>query len=158
MRTVIGHDVFVSAVEKYSSAVLRIAFHHTQNNADAEEITQEVFLALINAPAPPSEQYLKAWLIRVAINKCRDLLRTAAKRRNVSFEAAANKYSLNQNDEYVMECVNRLKPIERDIVYLFYFEGYSAKEAAGLLGKKEDAIFRRLSRIRIKLKDLLEET
>jgi len=137
--------------------LLRIAFHHTQNYADAEDITQETFLALMKNPCAIEEQSLKAWLIRVTINKCRDLRRTAARQKNVALAAAVGKCNFDAEDLGVIECINKLKPIERDIVYLHYFEGFSAKVTGELLGKSEGMVFTRLKRIRIKLKNILED-
>lgn len=154
----INHDLLCSAVNKYLDTILRIAFHHTQNNADAEDITQDVFLTLMRkAPGLNDENHLKAWLIRVAINKCKDLLKSAAKKRNTSLESAALKYSLNKEDTGVMECINKLSSLERDVVYLHYYEGLTAKEIGDIVGKKENAVFTRLKRIRVKLREMLED-
>jgi len=102
------------------------------------------------------ERHLKAWLIRVAINKCKDLHKSARKKRTVALEiAVSTKYYLDYNDTEVLDQIQQLPPEERNIVYLFYFEGYSAKEIGVIIGKKEDAIFTRLKRIREKLRNLL---
>ena len=152
-----NHDLLCDTVNKYSDTILRIAFHYTQNKADAEDITQEVFLALMKEPLIQDEKHLKAWLIRVAINKSRDLLKSAARRKTVALEAAACKYNLSEDDIGVIECINKLPRIERDIVFLHYFEGFSARETGDIVGKKEDAVYTRLKRIRLKLKDILED-
>jgi len=157
MPVQIGHDLLCEAVDKYSDMVLRIAFHHTRNYADAEDVAQEVFLALMQGPIINDGRHLKSWLIRVAINKCRNLLKSAAKRKNASLEAAASKYYLSGEETGIIECIHKLSRIERDIVYLHYYEGFTAREVGEILGKKEDAVFTRLKRIRNKLKGLLED-
>jgi len=138
--------------------VLRVAFSHVKNSLDAEDVAQEVFLALLKAPTITDEKHLKSWLIRVAINKSRNITRSFARRKTVALEAAEyKKYNLDEGDIDLIESVNKLPAIERDIVYLHYFEGYTAKEIGEILNKKESAVFARLRRIKSKLKDILED-
>lgn len=156
MRMHFDDNLIRLAVDKYSDIILRVAVNHVQNISDAEDVLQEVFLALLKArPQLEDEQHLKAWLLRVAVNKCRDLHRI--KRRTVSIESAKRKYGFNDDDVGLLEQIRKLKPLDRDIVYLHYIEGYSAKETALILDKNENAIYTRLKRIRAKLKNLLDE-
>ncbi|MCL2797652.1 MAG: sigma-70 family RNA polymerase sigma factor [Firmicutes bacterium] len=53
---------------------------HTRNRADAEDITQDVFLSLLNPPAFNSEEHVKAWILRATMNRCKNAARS--KRRN----------------------------------------------------------------------------
>ena len=146
---------FISkAVNRYSDMILRIAFQYTQNKADAEDIMQDVFLALIKQPFFNEEEHLKAWIIRVAINKSKDYLK-AAKIRNAA--ALDIPYGFEKEDTEIMDQVQRLPSIDRSIIYLHYFEGYTAKEIACIIKKKENTIHVRLKRARVKLKSLLEE-
>ena len=108
-------------------------------------------------PFIEDETHLKAWLIRVAVNKCRNLFMSAARRKTAALETAAVKYKLNDDDIGVIECVNKLPPIERNILLLYYLEGFTAKEIGGILGRKENAVFKKIERIRIKLKNMLED-
>ena len=154
----IDNDLICYAVNKYSDTIFRITFSHTQNTADTEDITQETFLALMNKrPVIENETHLKAWLIHVAVNKCRDLFKSAARRKTAALETAAAKYKLNDDDIDVIKAVNKLSPLERSIVFLHYFEGYTVKEIGDIIGKKENAVFKRLERTRIKLKDILRD-
>ena len=74
-------EVFTLAVQRYSDAVYRAAMHNCTCAADAEDVTQDVFEKLLNYTGHfESEEHLKAWLLRVAINRCRDITRAAAKR------------------------------------------------------------------------------
>ena len=79
------NEVFTLAVQKYSDAVYRAAMHNSRCAADAEDVVQDVYEKLLHYNGTfESEEHLKAWLLRVAINRCRDLTRAAgelAKRR-----------------------------------------------------------------------------
>ena len=71
-------EVFALAVQRYSDAVYRAAYHNCSCAADAEDVVQDVFEKLLNYNGRfESEEHLKAWLLRVAINRCRDLTRAA---------------------------------------------------------------------------------
>ena len=142
------------AVMQYSGMITRIAFQHTRNKADAEDIAQDVFFSLIKQPPFETEVYLKAWLVRAAINKSRDYLRSA-KRRNAA--ALNEEYALTERDDEVFDALQRLPVKDRNILYLFYYEGYTAKEIADIIGKKEGAVAMRLTRARENLKTFLEE-
>ena len=141
-------------VTQYSDMLIRIAFQHTRNSTDAEDIMQDVFLSLLKQPPFETEEHLKHWIIRVTINKCKNYWR-AKKRRNTV--ALIKDYALTEEHDSVFDELQKLPKKEHDLLYLFYYEGYSAKEIADILGKKESAIFMRLNRAREKLKKFLEE-
>ena len=150
--------VVSDAVDKYSGVLLRIAFFHTRNKADAEDIVQDAFLSMLKKPSFESEEHLKKWLIKVAINKAKDLLKSAARRKSVPLdEAAIAYYGFDGTNTAIMEAVAGLKPIDKNIIFLYYFEGYSAKETADIIGKRENTVHARLSRAREKLKIILQE-
>ena len=68
------NEVFTLAVQKYSDAVYRAAMHNSRCAADAEDVVQDVYEKLLHYNGTfESEEHLKAWLLRVAINRCRDL-------------------------------------------------------------------------------------
>ena len=72
------NEVFTLAVQKYSDAVYRAAMHNSRCAADAEDVVQDVYEKLLHYNGTfESEEHLKAWLLRVAINRCRDLTRAA---------------------------------------------------------------------------------
>ena len=72
------NEVFTLAVQKYSDAVYRAAIHNSRCTADAEDVVQDVYEKLLHYNGTfESEEHLKAWLLRVAINRCRDLTRAA---------------------------------------------------------------------------------
>jgi RNA polymerase sigma-70 factor (ECF subfamily) len=142
-------------VETYSDMLLRVALHYTQNHSDAEDMVQTVFLKLLKtAPAFASTEHEKAWLIRVTANQCKDLLRSAWKRKTRALEdmyAAPEEKGLE-----VLSAVRKLPEKYRDTIYLYYYEGYSTAEIAGMLGVAPGTIESRLHRARARLRGLME--
>jgi len=149
------NSTFDTAVDSYSDMIVRIAFGYTKNRSDSEDIAQEVFLALYCHKGILSAEHLKAWLIRVTINKSKNFVKRSRRRLIVPYEDY--EYRLTGTDCEVIQELDRLKAKDRDVLYLFYYEGYSAGEIAYILGKKENAVFASLSRARGRLKNLLKE-
>lgn len=155
MHSFTGEEFMHHAVNRYSDMLIRIAFQYARSRADAEDIAQGVFIALLKQPPFHDETHLKAWLIRAAINKSQDYLRAAKRRNAVPLGHAANR--LTQKQAEMLEELQELPENDRNILYLFYYEGYSAKEITQIIGIKEKAVLMRLSRAREKLKALLEK-
>ena len=148
-------ELITSVVERYSDMVVRIACNYTRNMFDAEDIAQDVFMSLLTVPLIEDDAHLKAWLIRVTINKAKDLLKSARKKRMLPLEAAKNIFTLDS--ERVLDGIENLNEKDRTLVYLFYIEGYTAKEIGDMLSLKEGAVLTRLSRARAQIKILLEK-
>ena len=157
MKNLTNEKYITDAVNQYSDTVFRVAFQYTKNRADAEDVLQEVFIQLCKKPPQLSidDDGLKAWLIRVTINKSKDYLRANKRRR-----ALSRNYKLPEQaspyDE-VFEALNQLSDLDRNALYLHYYEGYTAKEIARILGGSERAITKHIGRAREKLKVFLEE-
>ncbi len=142
-------------VDDYSDMVIRIALQYVRSRPDAEDIMQEVFLSLLGRPAFADGQHLKAWLIRVTINKSKNHLKKLKRRRETALDLADNHLTHEQAE--MLEELSLLPEDDRNIIYLYYYEGYSASEIGGIIGKKQKAVLMRLSRARAKLRHLLEE-
>jgi RNA polymerase sigma-70 factor (ECF subfamily) len=100
-----------------------------------------------------SDDHERAWLIRVAINACKDLLKNFFRRRVGSFdELYEEPFYLQEQESEVLSAVLKLPENYRNVIYLHYFEGYSAVEIAGVLGRKENTIYTWLDRARKQLK------
>lgn len=141
-------------VEAYGDTLFRIALQYTGNVQEAEDITQEAFVAMLKKIPFDSEEHAKRWLIRVTINKCKDYYKSA-RRKNLPLDENVNATYIQQNEE--IEELEKLEPLDRSIIYLFYYEGYSAKEIAKMIGKTRNAVNIRLSRARENLRELLKE-
>jgi len=156
---IVREDFVKHILNAYSETVFRISFLHTRNRPDAEDITQDVFLSLLNPPAFNSEEHLKAWVIRATVNKCKNAARFKKRNKTVPLDAVSYRIRSEPFKEErldVLDAFQKLPDQDRNILYLFYYEGYAAKEIAGLLEIKEAAVFKRLNRARKRLKGLLK--
>ena len=145
------------AVDRYADLVRRLCMIHLKNHADTEDIFQTVFLkyALHTEPFADAE-HEKAWLIRVTINACKDLLRSFFRRNTVPLEELTGQADkLTGQGQEVLAAVLALPQKERQVVYLHYYEGYTAPELSRLLGKNVNTIYTTLARARAHLKETL---
>lgn len=136
-------------VETYSDMVMRIAYQHCFNKSDSEDITQEVFIRLLdNLPRlPAGAAATKAWLIRVTVNLCKDWNKSAWYRRTAPLEQAESSAACWEEDEPMLwEALKRLKPVYRTILYMYYYEGYKIREIALILNLKENTVSSGLAR------------
>lgn len=146
------------AVEKYADTVFRICILHLKNKSDAEDIFQEVFLKFaLNDQEFENANHEKAWIIRVTINACKDLIKSFFRSRTISIDELISVADEEKEDlSYVLEAVLKLPVKYRDAIYLHYYEGYSALEIGEILGKNENTVYSILSRGRSMLKESLE--
>lgn len=148
-----GKDAFRFAYSEYTDTVYRVAVHNTACTADAEDITQEVFLKLLNYGKPiRGEEHLKAWLIRTALNLCHDTYRKNSRVDIVENPVSTETYS---DSDSILEAVKSLPENYRNTIYLHYYEGYTAKEIGKILGAKESTVLSWLSRGRTALKEMI---
>ena len=145
-------------VHAYSDLILRLSYTYLKSTDDAQDICQTVFLKLLQKPqAFSSPEHEKAWIIRTTINACKDYLKSAHFRRTVALDEAAAVAAPPVPDTEVLDALKRLPEQYRISLYLFYYEEYSAKEIAQVMGKSEANITQYLSRGRRKLRTLLTE-
>lgn len=146
-----------SAIERYSDMVLRLCMVNLKNNADAEDIFQTVFLKYtLSTIRFESEEHEKAWFIRVTVNACRDLLKSFFRSRTVAMEELTGYAPEVTEEQYaVMEAVWSLPKQYREVIYLHYYEGYTAPEIAGILHRNANTVYTHLNRGRELLKDAL---
>ena len=151
-----GGDAFRLAFEQYTDTVYRVAVHNTPNQSDAEDVTQDVFLRLLQCGKHFKDaEHMKAWLIRVTINLCRNRYRAA--KREVLLEDIPQE-APQAEDGSVLEAVKRLPESERNAIYLHYYEGYTAAEIADILHSRTNTVLSWLRRGREKLRGTLDET
>lgn len=147
------------AVEEYADMIRRVCFYHLKNREDSEDVFQEVFLKYMMREEPFYEkEHERAWLLRVAINACKDYLKSFFRRNVVSLECL-NEMEAEIPDTHreVLEAVLSLPKKYKDVIYLHYYEGYSASEIGRILNKKENTVYSLLSRGRKSLKDFLTD-
>ena len=141
------------AVEKYGDMLYRISLLILKNTADAEDAVQETFIKYFTkAPEFTDAEHEKAWLITVATNRCRDMLRYRSRHETES-EEVLNTYAVEKSDSGILEALMELSDKYRIIMILFYVEQYKIDEIAEITGVSVSAVKMRLSRGR----KLLEE-
>ncbi len=147
------------ALEQYADMVTRLCTVYLKNQADTEDIFQTVFLKYtLYTGAFESEEHEKAWLIRVTINACKDLLKSFFRSRTVSLEELGEQYpQLDAEGSSVLEAVLKLPQKYREVVYLHFYEGYTAAEMAAILRTNPNTIYTRLHKAKELLRDLLRE-
>lgn len=145
------------AIELYSDMIRKICMLHLKNYADTEDIFQTVFMKYLLHTAPfESEEHEKAWFIRVTVNACKDLLKSFFRRNAVPLEELNEQTAaLPEQDREVLEAVLALPSKYKDVVYLHYYEGYSAAEIGRILNKNVNTVYTLLSRAREQLKQTL---
>ena len=145
------------AIGRYADTVRRICMVHLKNESDTEDIFQTVFLKYVLHSAPfESEEHEKAWIIRVTINACKDLLRSFFRSRTVSLDDLLEQPDqVPEDHREVLEAVLALPDKYRDVVYLHYYEGYTAPEIGTILHKNPNTVYTLLTRARDELRKML---
>lgn len=146
-----------AAIERYEDTVRRLCMIHLKNEADTQDIIQNVFLKYLLRKQPfESPEHEKAWFIRVTLNACKDLLKSVFRSRTVPLEAL-NDYAADIGDDAreVLSAVMALPQGYRDVVYLHYYEGYTVPEIGALLGKNRNTVYTHLTRARQRLREML---
>lgn len=147
---------FEKYIKAYRAMVFRLAYSMMKNREDADDVTQDAFVRLYQSHEEfITEENTKAWLIRVTINLCKDLLRCAWRKH--SADDMPEKVCESREELHLLESVKRLKPESSAVIYLFYYEGYSAEEIARLRKTSSAAVRTRLTRARKELRKMLSE-
>ncbi len=160
-RHAISREVINQQAERlltdYGDTVLRMAYSYLHNMEDAEEILQDTLVQFLRAaPALESRAHEKAWFLHVAANLCRNRLKYNAIRQ--TDELADNLEAEGHSDLlFVWDAVKSLPEKYREVVHLYYYEGYQTGEIAKILGMKEATVRSNLARGREKLKFVLKE-
>ena len=144
----------------YGNAVLRMCFLYLKDVHLAEDATQETFLKVYRSYGQfDGESGEKTWIMRIAINVCKDFLRSAWNRR-VNVVEALSDVPVTQEyphaDDTVLRAVMELKPHYKEVILLFYYQDMKISDIARMLNAPESTISVRLKRARDQLKKRLE--
>ena len=143
-------------VETYSPMLLRAALTRVPTPADAEDVVQDVFLrVLAKRPRFRDGEHEKAWLLRATLNRASDLRRM--RRDDAPLEEAASAAAETPDYGPLLSAVRTLPEAYSAVIHLYYYEGYSIKEIAGLLALPVPTVGTRLARGRERLRKLLKE-
>lgn len=145
------------ALDLYSDTVRRLCMIHLKNKDDTEDIFQNVFLKyVLSSVIFENEEHEKAWFIRVTINACKDLLRSFFRSRTVSMDEVLDMpASIPPDHREVLEAVLSLPGKYRDVIYLHYYEEYTAPQISRILGKNVNTVYTLLARSRQMLREKL---
>ncbi|MDE5700042.1 MAG: sigma-70 family RNA polymerase sigma factor [Lachnospiraceae bacterium] len=141
------------AVIKYSDMLYKICLVILCNEQDVQDAIQDTFCRYLEKkPDFRDEEHEKAWLIKVATNICRDMIRFRVRHPKVSIDEVENIPAAPEQRETLKELLEL--PIKhKTVIYLHYVEGYSIKEIADILGITESAVKSRLLRGRKQMRD-----
>lgn len=149
-------DYCSQVVERHGDTIYKACRLYLRDRADAEDVFQWVFLRLIEQnPSFKDYDHERAWLIKVATNKCKDFLKSYWNKNKVSIEdydAPMEEKGLSE----VFHAVFTLPIIYKVVIYMYYYEGFSTDEIAKVLNVNEATVRTRLKRARERLKTQLE--
>lgn len=145
-------------IERYQNNLYAIAFSICKNPSDAQDVVQDTFIQYYTSKKEfEDEQHLRAWLIRVAINKAKNMTLTFWHQHKVSLEEYMETLTFETPEsENLFEEVMKLPKKYRIVIHLFYYEDYSVKEIAEILKLSQSNVKVRLSRARALLKEALK--
>lgn len=126
---------FTRLAHKYMDTVFRLAYSYLKCYADAEDVTQNVLLKLYQADEKSfrSEDHIRYWLVRVAVNECKSFFRSPWRRAEPLEQYMETLDLPSDEHEDLFRAVMALPAKYRVVIHLYYFEGYSSDEIAGLL-------------------------
>ena len=152
------NEQFTCLAQRYIDTVYRVALNYIKSPADADDITQNVFLKLLQEKKPfDSDDHVKHWLIRVTVNECKNLVRSRWWRAESFEEYAGTLVFDNQAQSDLFQMVMDLPRKYRLPIYLHYYEEYSTQEIGQLLKLPKNTVCTQLKRGRELLKESLQE-
>lgn len=154
-------DEYISYIlETYSAAIIRLCYTYVKHREDAEDLAQEVFLELMRrGQSFDDKDYEKAWLMRTAVNKCKNHLKSAWIKHRTSLDdeyVQDDPFDSDEGGGSVTDAVMRLPVKYRTVIHLFYYSELSIKEIAAITGENTATVGTRLSRGREMLKKKLK--
>lgn len=152
-------DAVEQALNRFGNDILRLAYSYMKSWDDAEDIVQEVLIRFMqSAKQFRDEQHVKAWLLLVAANLCKDKLKTSQRKKEVAmpegYEVAVSE--VQEEDSNIGQMVSSLPDKYRIVIHLYYYEEYTTKEIAEILQKKEATVRSLLKRGREKLEKMMK--
>lgn len=146
-------------MEKYKDHLFAVAFNICKNAADADDVVQDTFLQYhITDKQFENEQHIRAWLIRVAINKAKNINMSFWQLSKIPLEDYMETLTFETPEaENLFEEVMKLPEKYRIVIHLFYYEDYSIREIAQIINATESNVKVRLTRGRRLLKQVLKE-
>lgn len=153
---------FDEKYDKYSKLIYRTAYHYLLNIDSAEDITQEVFVKLLTSNKNfNEEEHEKAWLLRVTINLCKNVLKSKSNKNlsiNDEIQIVDNSFEDNSISKIDMKRqIENLLPMQRTVIYLRYFEGLSIREISKITKISQNTVKSHIKRAKTNLKNNIEK-
>ena len=152
---------FARLYDQYATDVLRVCYFYLSDREKAEDVCQDVFVRLMTTHPLLQPGREKSWLLKVALNRCRDLWCGAWLKRVIlggpTFELipAPDEFSRRDDQQAMMAAINQLPATFKEVILLHYYQGMNIAEIAQMLELPEGTISSRLSRGRKKLESIL---
>lgn len=141
----------------YGNAILRLSYSYLHNLCDAEDVLQDTLIKYLqNAPKLHNPAHEKAWLLRVAANVSKNKIEYNRIRETDELNETLMAEE-NEDLSYVWTAVKELPEKYREVIHLFYYEGYPTAQIARILVRKESSVRSDLHRGREQLKVILKE-
>lgn len=138
----------------YKNSVYRLALTYLHSQAEAEDVCHDVFIKMIEHRSSIFPGKERAWLLTVTANECKNRLKFWKRHEN---EELSDSIPMNDTQSVnLLEIVMSLSVKERTVIYLYYYEGYTAKEIAGILKITASAVRSRMERARRHLRSRIE--
>ena len=143
--------------DQYIDMVYRVALNGCKNKYDAADVVQNTFIKLLKCKKQfDTDEHVRNWLIRVAVNECNSLWNSSWRKKVTSLDEREDEPAFTTPEKSELyDLVMKLPPKYRQVVYLYYYEEFSVKEVAEMVKISETAVQTRLQRARKKLKDQL---
>ena len=153
MKRIMNLQQMEYIIDEYADMMFRIAFQYVRKKEDAEDICQNVFEKLLKYEKTfDTHEHEKACIIRITMNQCKDYVKSAWNKHRCDMPETMEIPMEDSNGKSdILELIRELKIEYRDVIYLYYYEGYSVEEIANLLHKKKGTIKTWLSRGREQL-------
>ena len=150
-------QIFEDIYKRQSAMVYRVCFSYMRNRADTEDVVTDVFSKLLKTGIVFKDfEHEKAWLLRTAINKCKDYLKHWWRRCADIDDYETLEIASSFQESELMETILALPERYKDVIYLYYYEGYSTSEVAQILGKPPSTIRSHMQEAREILREVLE--
>ncbi|MBE5967875.1 MAG: sigma-70 family RNA polymerase sigma factor [Lachnospiraceae bacterium] len=158
IESIFSENDIRKVISTYGDTVYKIAFSYCKSHADAEDIYQDVFTKYFqHAVMFESKTHEKAWLIRVTINCSKSFLRSSWHKRIILLKDYQEEAVFMEDNNDLLNAVLELPMKYREVIHLYYYEGYSTKEIASILNRRDTTIRTQLQRGRDILKLKLKE-
>ena len=143
-------------IDEYSNMIYQIAYQNLFNKSDSEDVTKEVFIKLINNVENfKNKKHIKAWLIRVTINLSKDYNKSFWNKNTTAIDEELKYF--DEESQSILRELSKLSYEYRNIIYLYYYQGYKIKEISEILSMNQNTVSSYLTRARKELKNILQD-